>query len=235
MTPTMRIPARALRALSVFAVLASCARSGAVGGSSTPKVGPPKGSAIVVGGGNIGHDIFGKFIELAGGPDALIIDIPTAGGAATYPTPTSVTQSIRANGARNVVQIHTIDRKVADSDSFVAVLKQAKGIWFEGGRQNLLMDAYAGTKAEVEFHNILARGGVEAGSSAGASIQGSFLIRGASNGNTTMDAPGRNVGFGFLRDRGVPLDVIFGAFAGVALLSVILVMLIRLDSPRTTP
>jgi MFS family permease len=44
-----------------------------------------------------------------------------------------------------------------------------------------------------------------------------------------------DVGFGFLRDRGVPLDVIFGAFAGVALLSVILVMLIRLDSPRTTP
>lgn len=34
-------------------------------------------------------------------------------------------------------------------------------------------------------------------------------------------------GFGALRDRHVPLDVIFGAFAGVALLSVFLVLLIK--------
>jgi hypothetical protein len=34
-------------------------------------------------------------------------------------------------------------------------------------------------------------------------------------------------GFGALRDRRVPLDVIFGGFAGLALLSVGLVLLIR--------
>jgi MFS family permease len=34
-------------------------------------------------------------------------------------------------------------------------------------------------------------------------------------------------GFGILRDRGVPLNVIFGAFAGVAVLSIVLVLLIR--------
>ncbi len=34
-------------------------------------------------------------------------------------------------------------------------------------------------------------------------------------------------GFGFLRDRHVPLDVIFGAFAGLALLSVFIVLLIK--------
>jgi len=34
-------------------------------------------------------------------------------------------------------------------------------------------------------------------------------------------------GFGVLRDRNVPLDAIFGAFAGVALLSIFLVLLIR--------
>jgi MFS family permease len=42
-------------------------------------------------------------------------------------------------------------------------------------------------------------------------------------------------GFGFLRDRGVALDMIFGAFAGVALLSVIIVLLIRIESPKTSP
>jgi hypothetical protein len=33
--------------------------------------------------------------------------------------------------------------------------------------------------------------------------------------------------FGFLRDRNVPLNVIFGAFAGIALLSVGIALLIR--------
>ena len=37
-------------------------------------------------------------------------------------------------------------------------------------------------------------------------------------------------GFGVLRDRQVPLNVIFGAFASLALISVVLVLLIR---PRT--
>jgi hypothetical protein len=39
--------------------------------------------------------------------------------------------------------------------------------------------------------------------------------------------------FGALRDRHVPLNVIFGAFAGVALLSVFIVLLIR--SREATP
>jgi MFS family permease len=43
-------------------------------------------------------------------------------------------------------------------------------------------------------------------------------------------------GFGFLRDRGVPLNLIFGAFAGVALLSVFIVLSIKLRSaPDETP
>jgi cyanophycinase len=206
------------RRLAVFVLLVTfaslsasgvaCARSGPQGASGTAKVGPPRGTAIVVGGGNVGPEIWSRFIELAGGPDAFIIDIPTAGGAATYGATTGTSQQIKDNGAKNVVVLHTRDKKVADSDSFVAIIRKASGIWFEGGRQNLLVDAYAGTRAEKEFHNILARGGVEAGSSAGASIQGSFLIRGASTGNTIMDAPGRNVGFAFLRGVGIDQHVL---------------------------
>lgn len=42
-------------------------------------------------------------------------------------------------------------------------------------------------------------------------------------------------GFGALRDRGVPLNVIFGVFAGVALLSVIIVLLIRPNAGDVAP
>jgi hypothetical protein len=42
-------------------------------------------------------------------------------------------------------------------------------------------------------------------------------------------------GFGALRDRQVPLDIIFGVFAGTAILSIGIVLLIRPNEPRTTP
>ena len=42
-------------------------------------------------------------------------------------------------------------------------------------------------------------------------------------------------GFGALRDRGVPLNVIFGAFAGVAAISIVIVLIIRPRSTETSP
>ena len=42
-------------------------------------------------------------------------------------------------------------------------------------------------------------------------------------------------GFGALRDRGVPLNMIFGAFAGVAAVSIIVVLIIRPRSTETSP
>ncbi|AHG93819.1 peptidase S51 dipeptidase E (plasmid) [Gemmatirosa kalamazoonensis] len=172
--------------------------------AQSPKVGPPRGAVIVVGGGSLGPEVYARFIELAGGPDALIVDVPTAGGDSVYPADWRGTRGLRAAGARNVVVLHTVSRTVADADSFVAPLKKAGGVWFEGGRQWHLVDSYAGTKTERAFHDVLARGGVVGGSSAGASILASYLLRGAREGNTVVMAPGYEAGFGFL--RGVAID-----------------------------
>jgi cyanophycinase len=159
---------------------------------------------LVVGGGSLGPEVLGKFIELAGGPDALIIDVPTAGGDSVYPPDWQGTRSLKAAGAKHVVVLHTVDKRLADTDSFAAVIAHAGGVWFEGGRQWHLVDSYAGTKTEKAFHDVLARGGVVGGSSAGASILASYLLRGAREGNTIIMAPGYEQGFGFL--RGVAID-----------------------------
>ena len=172
--------------------------------AQAPKVGPAHGAVLVVGGGSLGPEVLGKFIELAGGPDALIVDVPTAGGDSVYPADWQGTRSLKAAGARHVVVLHTINRKLADTDSFTAVLSRAGGVWFEGGRQWHLVDSYAGTKTEKAFHDVLVRGGVVGGSSAGASILASYLLRGAREGNTIIMAPGYEEGFGFL--RGVAID-----------------------------
>jgi len=201
---------RLVGAVLAASALASCAPFGGRGAASSDvKVGPPRGSVVVVGGGALGPEIYGKFIELAGGPDALIIDVPTSGGAATYGQDAPGARAFRAAGAKNVIVLHTNDRKLADLDSFVAPIKRAGGVWFDGGRHYRLVDAYAGTKSEAAFNDVLARGGVTGGSSAGASILGSFLVRGApSNNNAIMAYPGYETGFGYLRGVGIDQHVV---------------------------
>jgi cyanophycinase len=177
--------------------------------SSAPRVGPARGTVIVVGGGALGQEITDEFIKAAGGPGALIIDVPNAGGATSYGQDAAGARLWRNAGARNVRVLFTTDRKLADADSFVAVLKHAGGVWFEGGRQFHLVDAYAGTRTEQAFRDVLARGGVVGGSSAGASILGDFLVRGApSNDNSIMAYPGYEKGFAYLRGVGIDQHVV---------------------------
>jgi cyanophycinase len=181
-------------------------------GTSTaqaPKVGPARGTVIVVGGGAMGPEIYSRFIEAAGGPDALIIDVPNAGGGDAYGQDHPGTRGWKAAGARNVHVLFTKDRRVADSDSFVAVIRKAGGIWFEGGRQYHLVEDYGGTKTEQAFTDVLARGGVVGGSSAGASILGDLLVRGApSQNNRIMEYPGWLKGFAYLRGVGIDQHVV---------------------------
>jgi len=199
----------ALVAALVPALIQAQASPKRASASKEPKVGPPRGTVIVVGGGSMGPEIYSAFIEAAGGPDALIIDVPNAGGADSYGQDAAGTRGWRNAGAKNVYVLFTKDRKIADSDSFVAVLKKAGGVWFEGGRQYHLVEDYGGTKTEQAFRDVLARGGVVGGSSAGASILGDFLVRGApSQNNRIMDYPGWEKGFAYLRNVGIDQHVV---------------------------
>ena len=164
------------------------------------RVGPPHGKLFIVGGGNL-RALWPMFIELAGGRDAPIVVIPTAGNNVQDPAP--ATRSLRTYGALNVTQLHTNDRATADSEEFAAVLRSARGVWISGGRQWRLANAYLGTRTLREIHALLARGGVVGGSSAGASIQASFLIRGSPAGTKIVMAPGHEEGFGFLRGTAI--------------------------------
>jgi cyanophycinase len=171
-------------------------------------VSPERGSLVVVGGGRVGPEIVAEFLSLAGGKEAPIVVIPTAGGDTAYTDACTCARLLRDAGATDVTVLHTYDPKVADSESFVAPIRRASAVWFPGGRQWRLADAYLGTRTERELHALLARGGVIGGSSAGASIQASYLVRGAPEGNTIMMSPGHEKGFGFLRDVAVDQHVL---------------------------
>ncbi len=174
----------------------------------SPEYGPAAGTLVIVGGGPLeGSGIIEKFIELAGGPDKHYIIVPTAGGNRNADGTVRVYRedpviaSWLKHGLKHVRMLHTHDPKVADTEEFVKDLRQADAVWFEGGRQWNLVDSYAGTLTLKEFRKVLERGGVIGGTSAGATIQGDYLVRGAVAGPQIMMTPEKEHehGFAFLR------------------------------------
>jgi cyanophycinase len=176
--------------------------------ADAPEYGPAKGTLVIVGGGNLnGSGINEKFIELAGGPEKNFVIVPTAGGnrnAQGEPIPYDETRIVAPwvrLGLKNVRMLHTHDPKVADTEDFAKILRTADAVWFNGGRQWNIVDSYANTLTYREFHKVLERGGVIGGSSAGATIQGDYLVRGAISGSDVVMTPEPNHerGFKFLR------------------------------------
>jgi cyanophycinase len=208
MTAARRLMMAVLGAVALVTVLAGQTPQPA----AQTEYGPPKGTLVIVGGGGTdGTGIMEKFIELAGGPDKNFVVVPTAGGnrgadgALREYTEENIVASWVRRGVKNVKMLHTHDPKVADTEEFARVLRDAHAVWFNGGRQWNIVDSYAGTLTYREFHKVLERGGVIGGSSAGATIQGEYLVRGDTSGpNVVMtEEPNHQKGFEFLRKTAI--------------------------------
>ncbi len=166
------------------------------------EIGPTSGHLVIVGGAASDSAIFETFVELAGGVQASIVVIPTAGGAEEYDQYWGGLRPFRAMGAHNLTVLHTTDRSEANSDEFVDHIRNADAVWFSGGRQWRLVDAYSDTATHEALWDLLERGGVIGGSSAGATIQGSYLARGDTQTNTVMMGD-HEVGMGFLKNSAI--------------------------------
>ena len=118
--------------------------------AAAQEVGPARGALVIVGGAMRDPAIVERFIELAGGPEAPIVVIPTAGGGEGYDQRYPGLRVFREAGAADLTVLHTRDRAVADDPAFSAPLRRAGGVWFPGGRQWRLADAYLGTRVQDE-------------------------------------------------------------------------------------
>jgi cyanophycinase len=170
-----------------------------------PSHGPAKGYLVITG----GAPDYQRMIALAGGKAAHIVVIPTAAIEYSGEEKWLPRYCSTIFAGMKCTVLHTADRKVADSPEFVAPLREATGVYLEGGRQWRLADAYLGTLTLKEIFGVLDRGGVVMGGSAGATIQGSYLVRGSSNpdDNTIMMAPGHEVGFGLITNAAIDQHV----------------------------
>lgn len=208
MSSSFGTSARSLSLASLVLALVSAS------GAQVASHGPAKGTLLITGGATEARD-YARFIELAGGSKAHIVVIPNASVTQLTPQATLDQQYCGAKSPFASFQglpctvLYTNDRAVADSAEFTKPLETATGIWFVGGRHWRIADAYLGTRTLKGFFNVLDRGGVVGGGSAGATIQGSYMVRGSAvpDDNTIMMAPGHEIGFGFLNNATIDQHV----------------------------
>jgi cyanophycinase len=166
----------------------------------------PKGTLVIVGGGGMTPEIAKAFIT-GGGENGNFVVLPIS-----MPDPINMRGEetfLRKLGAKNVTVIPYREQKELEEPKTLEVLKKATGVWFGGGRQWNFMDGYEGTQLPGLFNDVLARGGVIGGSSAGATIQGDYMVRGAPAGPTIMMCEGYERALGFL--PGTAIDQHFSA------------------------
>lgn len=189
------------RLFAVIACLGAALTPNASAQAPLPSLGPPKGYLIITG----GTPDFQRMIALAGGKAAHIVVIPTA--EIENPVELKMLPPFCSEifAGMKCTILHTTDRAVADSPDFAAPLKDATGVFLTGGRQWRLADAYLGTLTLKEIFGVLARGGVVMGGSAGATIQGSFLVRGSAHPDdpTIMMSPGHEAGFSLMANTAI--------------------------------
>lgn len=146
---------------------------------------------ILLGGGYFDQEntaaLLERMIDLAGGASTSLVIIPTAdsrlepatrAGSSTtlIDYEKAVTVAFERLNVQHVSVLHTRDRRVADSDAFVAPLRSANCVWIPGGDPQLLFGVYPKTRVQGELQGVLDRGGVVAGDSAGAEVIGQGLL-----------------------------------------------------------
>jgi len=166
--------------------------------------GPPKGHLLIHGGtssGRLDQETVDQFVKLCGGPGSNIVYIPTAEEDAKI---TRKNGDVGLCHGLNFTTLHTYARLEADHDCFVRPITNATGVFIQGGRQPRLATAYLNTRTQKELECLLDRGGVILGTSAGATILGSYLVRNQGppgyDPNVMVDPNHAADGFGFIKN-----------------------------------
>jgi len=148
-----------------------------------------KGKLIIIGGGSIPDSLFEFFAAHCGGKNQPVVYIPTATTDEKYIKEGGHLEKFTSRGFTNLSTIHTRDKVKADAPENIALMRNAKGIFFGGGDQDLIAEAYGNTQLYQEMLALLDRGGVIMGTSAGATIMGALLVGGDARKDLTKSFP----------------------------------------------
>jgi len=134
------------------------------------------GVLFLVGGGHLPDRVGRDFLALAGGHEAQLVVIP---GYNVEPEELeSYRDEWQSHGAQNVTVLHAASRAEAAAPQFSEALVTATAVWLGGGQQTWFTATYGGTIVEKRLKELLQRGGVVGGTSAGASAVTSIMMAG---------------------------------------------------------
>ncbi|HYC78822.1 MAG TPA: cyanophycinase [Planctomycetota bacterium] len=163
---------------------AGCASFDGTRGAASSTAGP----VVAIGGGGDRADIYRRFLELAGGPDAKILVLPLSTGAEKPGE--GAAAFFREQGARDVAIWNPADAAEADLPERLAQLDGARGFYFGGGDQARGIAKLRGTRALEAIRRAHASGAVVGGTSAGAAMLSRVMMNGGSAEGAL--APGRS-------------------------------------------
>jgi len=151
------------------------------------------GLLFLVGGGELPERVSREFLELAGGHEARLVVIP--GASVDELELDRYREEWRDRGALDVTVLHADSRTVANDPRFSEPLLHANAVWLGGGQQTWFTAWYRGTLVENRLKELLARGGVIGGTSAGASAVSAVMVAGGRRGEPVISN-----GLGLLTD-----------------------------------
>ena len=166
----------------------------------------PKGSLIIIGGGDRGPEVMNPFIQLAGGGKSKIVFFPMASETGDSYAGERIAD-MKKYGAGTVLHLN-ITKEQANSDSVLALLDGVTGVYFGGGDQVRLTRALKGTRTEKRLHELYENGAVLGGTSAGAAVMSAIMLTGDEH-RPTRDSSWNKIeaenvisidGFGFIDD-----------------------------------
>lgn len=170
--PTVAHRLRFCLTLVAILTIAGCAPSG-VSRMPAPAA---HGALVIVGGGPRPPEFRQRFVDLAGGAgraSIVVFAMASEEGAASGEEEAA---TLRAMGvdAQNLY----LTNEQANTDSVVARVGKATGIWFGGGDQARLTRVLKGSRTETAMHERFRAGAVVGGSSAGAAVMSAIMITG---------------------------------------------------------
>ena len=132
------------------------------------------GTLLIAGGGDMPPIVNQRFWELAGGKNGRLVIIPAY--QASRADTKRLKEEWRGWKFKTIRVLQAATREISDNPCFSDPLRNATAVWFSGGEQSWLANLYADTETEARLQDLLDRGGIIGGTSAGAAIMTKVMI-----------------------------------------------------------
>ncbi len=137
-----------------------------------------RGALLLCGGGPLPASVLELFFQYGKGDEGKLVIIPTASALSDSGDFTRALGSWADFNWGKVDILHAANRSEAEAEEFASTLRDATAVWMSGGDQRRLAERYQGTAVETEIRNVMHRGGVVGGTSAGSAIASRVMISG---------------------------------------------------------